>query len=82
MANYEKTVEFKFNYMGKDEKIVFGFNSKPYWKATKISGNSPMGNCSGGVYKNMEEYIKHIEFDLKYACSFFTHGYKYAKENA
>lgn len=74
-------INHKHRFKIDNEEIVLSISCiKGYWSCKLLSGNSGVGNCSGGRYLSLNEYIKDVENEHRYAYSFFN-GYKYANEN-
>ena len=63
-----------------EEEIELTINCKNgYWTSEITKGETGTGDCSGGKYVSLKEYIKEQEMQHRYSFSFFNHGYKYAK---
>jgi uncharacterized C2H2 Zn-finger protein len=69
----------KFKIEDQEIELKISF-IKGLWRAEVISGETGMGNCSGGIFENIEEYIKDVERHHTYQYNFGKYGYKQAKE--
>lgn len=64
------------NYLHKFQiggmEIVLCISCKDgFWSCKTLKGNTGMGNCSGGMFKNLNEYIKYLEKEHLYSYQFF-----------
>jgi len=73
-------VNYKHRFIIEGQEIELTINFKNgYWTSDITKGKTGIGNCSGGKYKSLDEYIKDQEREHRYAFNFYNHGYSYAK---
>jgi hypothetical protein len=69
-----------FDILGRKAEVVIN-HINGLWTCDPISEWLAVGTCSGGREQRLEDYIKKIEQEHRYAYAFHSNGYKYAKEN-
>ncbi len=68
-----KIINYRHVFFIEGEKIELRINYKDgLWTSEIIKGNTGMGDCSGGHYKNLDSYIKDQEREHIYSFSFFN----------
>lgn len=72
---------YKHKFFIESQEIELTINCRNgYWNSDITKGKTGIGNCCGGKYSNLAEYIQAQEREHKYAYNFFNHGYSYAKK--
>ena len=74
-------INYKHQFSIDEKEIELTINCKDgYWTSNITKGETGVGNCSGGVYSTLSDYIKAQEKQHRYCFHFYRDGHTYAKE--